>query len=70
MEIRRATLRSFDSGTYKATIEIEGSQSAWLAGVRVARNIASAEMTAGRNVALLLFDPSNPDDAVVMAVWT
>jgi hypothetical protein len=38
--------------------------------VPVARNIASGELTAGRNVALLLFDPANPKDIVLAAVWT
>ena len=38
--------------------------------IAVARNIDSAELIAGRRVALLLFDPSNPDDMVVCAVWT
>jgi hypothetical protein len=70
MEMRRGTLRAFDSGTYKATVEVAGSISVWLTGVPVARNIASSEIVAGRNVALLLFDPSNPNDAVVAAVWT
>jgi hypothetical protein len=70
MEMRRGTLRAFDSGAYKATIEVAGSIAVWLTGVPVARNIASGELVAGRNVALLLFDPSNPNDAVVAAVWT
>jgi hypothetical protein len=70
MEMRRGTLRAFDSGTYKATIEVAGSIAVWLTGVPVARNIASGDLLAGRNVALLLFDPSNPNDAVVAAVWT
>jgi hypothetical protein len=51
-------------------VEVAGSIAVWLTGVPVARNIASAELVAGRNVALLLFDPSNPNDAVVTAVWT
>ena len=70
MEIRRGTLRAFDSGTYKATVEVAGSISVWLTGVAVARNIAGAELVAGRKVSVVFFDPSNPDDAVVNAVWT
>ena len=70
MEMKRGVLRAFDSGTYTATVEIAGSLAVWLSGVPVARNIASGEMTAGRNVAVLLFDASNPNDAVVAAVWT
>ena len=70
MEIRRGTLRSFDAGTYTATVEIAGSIAVWLSGVPVARNIAGAELTAGRNVAVLQFDAANPQDAVLTAVWT
>jgi hypothetical protein len=70
MDMRRGTLRAFDSGSYTATVEVAGSIAVWLSGVPVARNIASAELTASRNVALLIFDPSNPNDAVLVAVWT
>ena len=70
MDMRRGTLRSFDSGTYTATVEIAGSISVWLSGVPVSRNIASAELVAGRSCAVLQFDASNPKDAVLAAVWT
>jgi hypothetical protein len=70
MEIRRAIVRGFDAGTYMATVQVAGSLSTYLAGVPVARNIAATELVNGRNVALLLFDPSNPNDMVVCAVWT
>ncbi len=70
MTIRRAVLKSFDSATYTAAVQIAGSLDVWLAGVPVARSIAAAEMQAGRNVALLLFDDANPKDAVIAAVWT
>jgi hypothetical protein len=33
-------------------------------------NDAPLEMTAGRKVAVALFDATNPADAVVFAVWT
>lgn len=70
MEIHRGILRAFDAGTYKATVEIAGSVAVWLTGIAVARNIAAAELTAGRKVSVIFFDASNPDDAVVSAVWT
>lgn len=70
MEMRRGILRSFDSASYKATVEVTGSLATYLSGVPVARNIATAELVAGRKVALLLFDPSNPNDIVLAAVWT
>ena len=70
MEMRRGVLRAFDAGGYKATVEVAGSLSTYLSDVAVARNISSAEMVVGRKVALFFFDPSNPDDAVIAAVWT
>ena len=60
MDVRRGEVKSFDSGAY----------SVWLSDVPVARNIASGEMVAGRSCAILLFDGTNPQDAVVIAVYT
>ena len=51
-------------------MQVTGSLALWLKSVPVARDIASVEMTAGRKVAVALFDPTNPTDAVVFAVWT
>lgn len=70
MDLKRATVKAFDIPTYKATVQIEGSLPLWLSGLSVARNIASAEMAAGRKCAILFFDETNPDDAVVIAVYT
>jgi hypothetical protein len=70
MEMKRGILRAFDAGSYKASVQIAGSLSTYLDGVPVARNIDSAELINGRRVGLLLFDPSNPDDMVLVAVWT
>jgi hypothetical protein len=70
MEIKRGILQSFDSGTYVATVAMAGSISTWLDGLPVSRAIADTEMVAGRRVAVIFFDASNPNDAVVCAVWT
>lgn len=69
METRKAVLKGFDTGAYLATIQISGSLSVWLQGVPVARNIPTAEMITGRNCAVIFFDPSNPKDGVVVAVY-
>jgi len=66
--IKKAILKSFDSGTYKATVQLSGS-AVRLTGVPVSRSIASGEMIADRWVAILFLDPSNPDDAVVATVF-
>ena len=67
--IKKAILKSFDLADYTATIQIVGSLSSWLQDVPVSRAIPSAEMVAGRFCTLLLFDPSNPQDSVIVAVW-
>ncbi len=69
MQLSKGVIKAFSSSTYKATVQLAGSLSVWLEGVPVARNIPSAEVTAGRGCAVLFFDEANPDDSVVFAVW-
>lgn len=68
-ELQRGVLKSFDSGTYLASVQLAGSLSVWLAGISVSRGLPAAEMVAGRSVAVAFFDPANPTDAVVVAVY-
>ena len=68
--IKKGILKSFDSNTYLATVQIAGSLSVWLENIPTSRAIPTAEMVVGRNVAVLFLDPSNFLDAVVIAVWT
>jgi hypothetical protein len=69
MTVKKAILRSFDSGSYTATIEIAGSSKTYLEGVSVARNLPEAEMVVGRKLAVIFFDEHNVKDAVVTAVY-
>jgi len=69
MTIRRGILKSFDAGTYTATVEMAGSIGGWLSALHVARNIASGDLVAGRSVAVAFFDAGNPNDCVLFAVW-
>jgi hypothetical protein len=69
MELKRGTLKLFDAGAYTATVQLPGSLSSWLSGVPVSRAIDPAQLTAGRSVAIAFFDPANPQDAVLFAVW-
>jgi hypothetical protein len=69
-EIRQGTLKAFDSVNWLATVQITGSLAQWLRNVHVSRAIAAVELTAGRKVAVALFDATNPADAVVFAIWT
>ena len=70
MRLRKAILRSFNSGNYTATIQIAGSYKVYLEDIAVARNLPVAEMTTGRKVAVVFFDDYSPKEAVVIAVYT
>ncbi|MFC1921313.1 hypothetical protein ACFLYQ_06290 [Chloroflexota bacterium] len=70
MSIKKGVLKSFNSGDYTATVRLSGSYKVYLEDVAVARNIPAAEMTAGRKVAVVLFDENNAREAVVVAVYT
>jgi hypothetical protein len=70
MRIRKAELRSFNSGNYTATVRLASSYKVYLEDVTVARNVPATEMVTGRRVAVLFFDEHNPKEAVVVAVYT
>ena len=66
--IRKAIVRAYTAGTHKADLQIVGSHPTLAAGLRVATNIPAADVVPGRQATVLLLDPSNPDDAVIVAV--
>lgn len=70
MKIKKAELKSFNATNYTATVRLAEGYKVYLEDVTVARNLASAEMIAGRNVAVLFFDENSPKEAVVIAVYT
>ena len=70
MRLKKGVLKSFSSGDYTATVQLTGSYKVYLEDVTVARNLPASEMTAGRKIALILFDEHNPKEAVVVAVYT
>ena len=70
MILKKGILKTWSSGTYTATVQIAGSAKAYLESITVARNLPSAEMVAGRKVAIVLWDEHNPAEAVVIAVYT
>ncbi len=70
MKIKKAELKSFNGTAYTATVRLADGYKVYLEDVTVARNLASGEMVAGRNVAVLFFDENNPKEAVVTAVYT
>jgi len=70
MRLRKGILRSFNSGNYTATVQLVGSYKVYLEDIAVARNLPTAEMTAGRKVAVIFFDENSPREAVVIAIYT
>jgi hypothetical protein len=70
MKLKKAELKSFNSGNYTATVRMTSSYKVYLEDVTVARNLPAAEMVAGRRVAVLFFDENSPREAVVVAVYT
>ena len=70
MSLRKAILKSFNSGNYTATIQLTGSHKAYLEGVAVAKNLPAVEMVLGRKIAVIFFDEHNPKEAVVVAVYS
>ena len=70
MRLRKAVLRSFNSGNYTATVQLASSFKVYLEDITVARNLPSAEMVTGRKVAVIFFDEHNPKEAVVIAAYT
>ena len=70
MRLKKAVLKSFNSGNYTATVQLIGSFKVYLEDIAVARNISSGEMITGRKVAVIFFDEHNPKEAVAVAVYT
>jgi hypothetical protein len=68
MELRRATVRSFNPGPYTASVQILGSRSAYLDAVPVSRGLPAAELLPGRDCVVVLFEPTDPTDAMVVGV--
>lgn len=67
-EIRRGVVRSFDAVSYRATLQIDDSRSAFAVDVPVSRGIPAGEMVAGRACVVVLQNPDDATDAAVVAV--
>ena len=70
MRLKKAVLKSFNSGNYTATVQLASSFKVYLEDIAVARNLSVAEMVTGRKLAVIFFDEHNPKEAVVVAVYT
>jgi hypothetical protein len=70
VSIFRGTLAAWDSGTFLATVRLDGSSAQALTGIKTSRAIASADMVTGRKILLDTGDHNDPSDFVVTAVYT
>jgi hypothetical protein len=61
-------LKNFNSGTYKAGVQLAGSLTTYFDNINVARNIPSAAMVVG-NYVIVAIPGGNPKDACVIATW-
>jgi hypothetical protein len=61
-------LKNFDSGTYKAGVQLTGSLTTYFDGISVAKNIPSSAMIIG-NYVILAVPGDNPRDACIIAAW-
>ena len=69
-ELKDAILRIWNSGPYTADVQLTGSLPVYITSVPVARNIAGAEMIAGRRCAVAFFgDGTDPTNTVLFAVY-
>jgi hypothetical protein len=62
-------LKNFDSGTYKAGVQLADSLTTYFDDISVAKNIPAAVMVIG-NYVIVAIPGDNPRDAVVIAVFT
>jgi hypothetical protein len=67
--ILKGILKSFDSSTHKATVQIVGSLTTWLSDVPTSHALLPSDMVAGRYVAVLTPDPAKPGESVVIGLW-
>ena len=63
-----AILKNFDSGTYKAAVQLVGSLTTYFDGISVAKNIPTSAMVVG-NFVIIAIPGANPKDACVIASW-
>ena len=61
-------LKNFDSGTYKAGVQLAGSLTTYFDDINVAKNIPSSALVIG-NYVILAIPGGNPKDACVIATW-
>ncbi|MGA2670132.1 MAG: hypothetical protein ABSF21_01750 [Dehalococcoidia bacterium] len=68
MLLELAVLKNFDSGTYKAAVQLAGSLTTYFDDVPVSRAIPTSALVIGNRV-ILAIPGDNPKDACVIGTW-
>jgi len=70
-EMRAGVLLAFNAGTFRARVRFTGTTSLHqsLDNIPTNRGIAAGDMIAGRVVAVVIFDETRADDAMVLGVF-
>jgi hypothetical protein len=68
-QIAAGTVRSFNSVTYEATIQLAGSTATFLSRVPANLAIPVAALRSGARCVVAFFNPADPSDACVVAVF-
>ncbi|MEO8458250.1 MAG: hypothetical protein ABI559_10595 [Chloroflexota bacterium] len=66
--ISRGLIKSYDSATHSASVQIAGSLAVWLDAVPVSDAIAPADVVTGRECGVIFFADDNPMDAAVVTI--
>ena len=69
MAVFRGKITAWNSGTYKASVRIDGSPGEVVSNIPVDRGLESADMVVGRACLLDTGDTQNPADFVLTTVW-
>jgi hypothetical protein len=67
--VKRATIKSYNAATRRASVQIAGSLAVWLDGIPVASGIDGADVAAGTECGVVFFTDDNPNDACVVALY-
>jgi len=67
--VKHGRIRAYDGATHTATVQYTESLGQHVAGVPVCQSIEAAAVVVGRQCVVVEFDPSNPADAVIIAIY-
>ncbi|HVP05922.1 MAG TPA: hypothetical protein VMT90_09630, partial [Dehalococcoidia bacterium] len=66
--ITRGIIKSYDSGSHHASVQLAGSLAVWLDSLPVSDAIEPPEVVAGRECGVLFFTDDDPTDACVVSI--